>query len=345
MKIGLYIISALLFVIATAVAVYMINPGTYSFDAFGIHLPNLPLSIWIAIPVALLAIFSILHMIVYGTKAYLNNKKWKNDAKRVEDTVYWSLIKEPTVVDFAHDDLKKSIALLFNSTLQLKDYDTSELTPKIKDTLKVVRDIENGKFIDLSRVKFAKHLSEDNELVILNHKNHLNEEANFALKVLDFKDKYPKEVYDLALDKAVETQDFYTLKKYAKELGKERFFKLLNRIDKKNDLGFNQEILLDFLKNYDFDCKDYLRLVEKLLEQFNPDENLKIFKEFVSKDEDATSAYLYLLFRYELLDKVEDILDEHDKDEYKAFRALLILKRNKHNFKVFDFINEENACK
>ena len=345
MKIGLYTIAAILFVIATAIAVYMINPGTYSFDAFGIHLPSLPLSIWIAIPVALLAVFSILHMIVYGTKVYLNNKKWKSDAKKVEDAVYWSLIKEPTEVNFAHQDLKRNIALLFHSTLDVKEYDASELTPKIKETLKTIKEIENGKFIDLSRVKFAKHLSEDNEIVIQNHKNHLQEDPNFAIKVIDFKDKYPKEVYELALDKAVETQDFYTLKKYAKELGKERFFKLLSRVTKKDMLGLSVDILKDFINNYELDCKDYLRLAEKLLEIFTPDENLKLFKELVEKDEKALSAYLYLLFRYELLDKVEDILQEHEDDEYKAFRALLILKRNKHNFKIFDFINEENACK
>ncbi len=345
MKIGLYMISALLFVIATAIAVYMINPGTYSFEAFGVHLPSLPVSVWVAIPVALLALFSILHMIVYGTKAYLNIKKWRNDAKKVEDVVYWSLIKEPTEVNFTHDELKRNIALLFHSTLNVKEYDASELPAKIKETLKVIKEIEAGKFIDLSRVKFAKHLSENNEIIMQNYKNHLEEEPNFALKVIDFKEKYPQEIYELALDKAALTQDFFTLKKYAKELGKKRFFTLFERVSKKENLGLSIDMLRSFLEHYDLECKDYLKIAEKVLELFNPDENLELFKSFVTKDEDAVSGYLYLLFRYELLDKVEDILDEHGKDEYKAFRALLILKRNKHNFKVFDFINEENACK
>jgi len=345
MRIGLYTISALLFVIATAIAVYMVNPGTYSFDAFGIHLPSLPISVWIAIPVALLALFSILHIAVYGTKAYFSNKKWKSDAKKVEDAVYWSLIKEPTEVDFTHNELKRNIALLFHSTLNVKEYDASELTPKIKDTLKVIKEIENGKFVDLSRVKFTKHLSENNEIIIQNHKNHLEQDANFALKVLDFKDKYPAEVCELALDKVAQTQDAFMLKKYAKELGKKRFFVFLQRVNKKENLGLSMDMLKGFLKYYELECKDYLKLAEKLLELFNPDDNLYLFKELTDKDENAVSGYLYLLFRYELLDKVEDILDEHGDDEYKAFRALLILKRNKHNFKVFDFINEENACK
>ncbi len=347
MKIGLYILAAILFVVATAAGVYMLTPQSYklSIDTLGLDLPSLPIAVWIAIPVALFAIFSILHMMFYGTKVYLKNKKWQSDAKKVEDTIYWSLIKEPTEINFANNELKRNISLLFNSTLNVKDYNLLDLTPKIKETLKVIKEIEDGKFVNLNSVKFAKHLSENNEIKIKNFKNRLNEDKDFAIEVIDFKDKYPKEIISLAYDKLVENKDFFTLKKYAKELGKERFFKLLNRVNKKNNLGFSSEILKGFIENYDFDCKDYLKLAQKLLEELNPEDNLKLFKELIQKDEDAIPAYLYILFRYELLDKVKDILDEHENHEYKAFRALLALKRNKHNLKVTDLINEENACK
>jgi hypothetical protein len=345
MKVGLYIVSALLFIIATAVAVYMLNPGSYSFDAFGLHMPKLPIAVWIAIPVALLAIFSVLHMLYYGTKVYFANKKWKSDAKRVEDAIYWSLIKEPTGVNFAHDELKKSVSLLSKSVLNVKDVDSLNITDKLKDALSIIKKIENGEYVDLKKAKFAKHLSENNELEIKNEFNHIESDPSYALKIIDFKDKYSKDLVEVALDKVVEYQDFFTLKKYAKDLGKNRFFKLLNRVTKDEKLGFSLDMLKSFISNYKLNCKDYFKLAEVSVDMFDPDSNLATFKEFATKDENALSGYLFLLFKYEMIDKAKDILDEHSEDEYKAYRALYTLKKSKHNFKLPDIINADNACK
>jgi len=345
MKVGLYIVSALLFIIATSVAVYMINPATYAFEAFGINLPKLPIAVWVAIPVALLAIFSVLHMMYYGTKVFFANKKWKADAKRVEDAIYWSLIKEPTGVNFIHDELKKSASLLSKSNLDVKDLDSLNVTEKLRDAAVVISKIKNGEYVDLKKVKFAKHLSDNNEIELQNEFNHINSDASYALKIIDFRDKYSNDVLQAALDKAVETQDFYTLKKYAKDIGKDRFFKLLSRVNSEENLGFSLEMLKSFVANYNLNCKDYYKLAEVSITKFDPDENLATFKEFSTKDEDALAAYLFLLFKYEMIDVAKDILDEHSEDEYKAFRALFALKKSKHNFKLPDIINANNACK
>jgi len=345
MKVGLYIVSALLFIIATSVAVYMINPGTYAFEAFNINLPKLPIAVWVAIPVALLAIFSVFHMLYYGTKVFFANKKWKNDAKRVEDAIYWSLIKEPTGVNFAHEELKKSASLLSKSNLEVKDLDSLDITEKLRDAVVTINKINSGEYIDLKKVKFAKHLGENNEIELKNEINHINAEPAYALKVIDFRDKYSNDILQIALDKAVETQDFFTLKKYAKDIGKDRFFKLLSRVEGKDDLGFSLDMLKSFVSNYNLNCKDYYKLAEVSVNKFDPDANLATFKEFATKDEDALAGYLYLLFKYEMIDRAKDILDEHNEDEYKAYRALYALKKSKHNFKLPDFINEDNACK
>ena len=345
MKVGLYIVSALLFIIATSVAVYMINPGTFSFEAFGINLPKLPIAVWVAIPVALLAIFSVLHMLYYGTKVFFANKKWKADAKRVEDAIYWSLIKEPTGVNFVHDELKKSASLLSKSTLDVKDLDSLDITEKLRDAATVINKIKAGEYVDLKKVKFAKHLSDNNEIELKNELNHIKVDPAYALKIIDFRDKYSNDIVQAALDKAVETQDFFTLKKYAKDIGKDRFFKLLSRVNKEDNLGFSLDMLKSFVSNYNLNCKDYYKLAEVSVDKFDPDENLETFKEFSSKDEDALAGYFFLLFKYEMLDRAKDILDEHSEDEYKAYRALYALKKSKHNFKLPDIINVDNACK
>jgi len=345
MKAGLYLVASILFIIAVVVATYMINPSTYSFDVFGIHLPSLPIAVWVTLPVAVLAVFSFLHILFYGTRSFFSVKKLKNDINKVDEVLYWSLIKEPTHIKFNNRDLENKIGLLFNSYIDVVDSENLKTTDKLKDVVKIIKKIESGKFVDLKREKFAKHLNQNNSIVIQNEINHINEDEKYALKVVDFKDKYNDKIVQKALDKIVETQDFYTLKKYAKDITKDRFFKLLGRVQKDNLLGLNIDILKSFMDSYNLDCKDYYRCADAVFKFLEPEKNLEIFKEYAKKDDKATAGYLYLLFRYEMLDKVKEVLDEHSNDDYKAYRGLLTLKRAKHNIKLDDFINEDNACR
>ncbi len=346
MKIGLYTVFALLFVIATSVAVYMVNPATFSFDVFGIHLPKLPVAVWVAIPVALLAIASILHMAFYSTKNFFSIRKWRSDAKKVEDSVYWSLIGEPNVVNYANDDMRKSIAMLSEATLTPLSVESSDLSVKIKEVAKAIMKINSGEYIDLKSQKFSKHLSDNNYLKEKNDFNHIDADPAFALKVIDFKDKYSDSLVEVALDKAAQTQDFFTLKKYAKELGKERFFKVLDRaINSQKDLGLNLDMLKSFISEYDLDCKEYYKVAKVALSRFEPDDNLDMFKEYANSDEDAMPSYIYLLFKYEMLDKVKDILDESSEDEYRAFKAFYTLKKGKYNYKIDDVVTVDNICR
>ncbi len=344
MKAGLYLISAILFVIAVAVAAYMINPGYYSFDVFGIHMPSLPIALWIALPVALLAIFSLLHILFYGAKSYFTTKKWKSDAKKVEDAIYWSLIKEPQDVHFANEELRKGAGILAKSYIEPLSTEDLQISERIRQSAKIVQKIENGEFVDLKKEKIGKHISNENPLYLQNEKNHINANPKYALKVLDFKERYPQELVSLALDKLVATQDLFTIKKYAKEIRKERFLKLLERLKEDKETKVTFDIIKSFIQTYNLNCKEYIKVVKFLLEKFDPDNNLELLSALSKKDEDALPAYIYLLFRYEMLDKVKEILDEHSEDEYKAFRALYLLKKQKHNFKLSDFINEENSC-
>ncbi|HHH20353.1 MAG TPA: hypothetical protein ENK87_00335 [Nitratifractor sp.] len=119
----------------------------------------------------------------------------------------------------------------------------------------------------------------------------------------------------------------------------------MDRVDADDNLGLSIELLKDFIAEYDLDCKEYYKLSLVCHEIFEPDANLSLFKELSSKDEDATSGYLYLLFKYEMLDKAKEVLEEHSADEFKAFRALQTLKKSKYNFKSGDILTLDNICK
>jgi len=345
MKIGLYIVFSLLFIAALVVGVYMINPATYSFELFGIHMPMLPVAVWIAIPVGLIVIASVLHMLFHSTKSFIVSRRLKSDVRKLEDTLYWSLIKEPTVTNFSNEDFTKASALLFGSYVEPINLDVPDISLRLKEVAKVIKRIADGEYVELKMQKFTKHLSEDNPIKIQNEKNHIQSSGEYALKVVDFADKYSEELVTLALDKIVETQDFYTLKKYAKLIGKERFLKLLERAQRESDLELNSELLKSFIDEYQLECRDYYTIAKVVLEKFEPDNSLALFKELSGESEEATPGYLYLLFKYEMIDKAKEILEEHDTHEYKAFRALLTLKKGKYNFKSGDILTVDNICK
>jgi len=345
MRIGLYTLFSLVFIIAVAVGVYMINPASVSFDVLDIHMPKLPIAVWISIPVALLAVASILHMTFYGTKNFFAFRKWKSDIKKLEDSIYWSLIKEPTQSNYSHNELKEAASILAHSYIETVDSDLSDVSVKFKEIVKVINRIKDGEYVDLKTQKFAKHLSDNNPIVIQNEINHIKSDDKYALKVVDFRDKYSNELVQVALDKVVESKDFYTLKKYAKDIGKDRFLKLLNRVENGEDIGFSLDMLKSFIQNYNLSCEDYYTIVKVALNSFDPDENLSYFKELSENDDEAITSYLYLLFKYEMLDKVDEILDEHNPQDYKAFRALYILKKEKQNITADDIITVDNFCK
>ncbi len=345
MKIGLYIALALLFIIATAVSTYMVNPGTFSFDVFGIHMPKLPIALWVAIPVALFAIASVLHIVYYSAKNFFAVRRLRGDAKKLEDSVYWSLINEPTNISYSNEDMRKSAAMLSEAILTPLSVESQDISVRIREVAKVIKRINSGEYVDLKSQKFAKHLSENNIIIEKNNFNRLDSDPSFALKVVDFKDKYSDSLVEVALDKVIENEDLYTLKKYAKLLGKERFFKLLNRaVNSKDDIGLNLEMLKGYISEYDLDCKDYHKISIISHGKFEPDDNLELFKDLANKDEAAMPSYIYLLFKYEMLDKVKDILEESSEDEFKAFRAFYTLKKSKYNYKIDEIVTIDNIC-
>ena len=78
--------------------------------------------------------------------------------------------------------------------------------------------------------------------------------------------------------------------------------------------------------------------------RFSPDENLKLFKAYAGKYNKAQTAYLYLLFDYEMIEKAGEYLNEHDPHEFMRFRALFDLKKEHTKYKITDLMNIKHIC-
>ena len=342
MRLGTYFFSGLVFIAIATGVTYFFYPGYHSLTVLGVTI-NLPVALWMALPLLLLFLLTLLHMTYHGTRGYFQRRKWVRDAEELKEALYWSLLQEPKEHHFSMPKMKEGAPLLNVSRIQVVG-NIHGLSDKLMQTIEWVKKIENGEYVDLRSKKVERFLSKENPLMIRNQINRIAHERGFAEDVLQARESYDPSVAERALDVMVEREDLYKLKRFLPMMEKKHLFTLLGRIDRKEDIGFSPEMARVFTAHFPLECPDYIRLLRTALRRFTPDENLALFKELAKEKESAQSAYLYLLFEYEMLDEAEKFLEEHGENEFKPFRALLILKREKHHFRIDDLIDADIAC-
>jgi len=344
MRLGLYIIASIILMAIVGVFVYMINPGNYSYNELGFPI-ELPIALWIVLPMFVLMLASLLHMMFYGTKNFFKFKKWENDTNTLDDAFYWALLNEPKTHKFNLPQLKESASFLSvaNITLTGKVDKASE---KLKEALEIVTLIQSGEYVDLKMKRLARVLSPSNPLVKQNILNRLNHDENFAVEVIQDKLAYDESVYNIALEKFVETTTFPKAQKHIDVFDKQSFLTLLQRVNSENDLDLNKEILDQFIVGLQesLSCGDYLKIATMMMNQLSPDENLMLWREYEGKYQKAEIAYLYLLFEYEMVEKAGEYLNEHEEEDFKRFRALYDLKKEHKKYKITDLMNIRHIC-
>ena len=324
--------------------IYTINPSEYSLTLSGIPV-SLPIAVWVMIPMFLLMVASILHMMFYGAKNFFQFKKWEKDSNNLNNALYWSLLNEPKAHKFNLPNLKETASVLQVSSLKV-DGTVEGVSEKIQSALNIISEIEHGKCVDFKEKKIAKFLSNDNPLVIKNHLNCLEKDESFVEEVLQQKDKYPKEVFDKALEIFSNSATFYKARKYSKVFDRENFIRLIGRVTRDDDLGLTVSILDEFISDLsaELKCSDFLYIANITKKQLSPDENLKLFKGYDQTYPKAKTAYLYLLFDYEMIEQAGEYLDEQDPDEFIRFRAFYDLKKQHAKYKITDLMNIKHIC-
>jgi hypothetical protein len=140
-------------------------------------------------------------------------------------------------------------------------------------------------------------------------------------------------------------EEISRVSKYLSFLDKSHLEILLERADRREEIGLSPKTLRIFIERMELECPDYIRIMKTTLRRFTPDENLQFFGRLAEEKEKAQNAYLYLLFEYEMIDRVQKFLEEHDEMEFKPFRALLALKKEKFNFRIDELLDPEIACR
>jgi len=342
MRLGLYIFAALTLMGITAALTYAINPNNYIVEFMGVNF-NLPVAVWVLLPMGILLLFTAIHMIYYSMKSFFKLKKWQKDASSLDDALYWSLVNEPKEQKYMMDELKGSAVLLGKSSLTVHD-GVDGLNARLSRVLNIIDKIKNGEYVDLKENKMSKVFSEGNQYLIQNRKNRLKNDMDFVEEVMKSSSLYSKEVQKTALDIFARKESFSKAQKYAKLFDAENLHVMLSRVVYEEDMGLTAEILNEFVSMLKLNCTDFVKIANVTKRVFSPAQNLALFKEYQSKYPKAQEAYLYLLFDYELIDEASAYLDEHEAHEFLKFRAFNELKKSQKKFKLEDLVTVNTVC-
>ena len=257
----------------------------------------------------ILLVFTILHLMFYSMRNYFGIKKWQKDAQTLEDALYWSLLREPKELKFLKKEIKSSASLLKKATIEVNG-SLEGASEKVLDALTMIKDINRGEYIDLKERGLVKKISKQNPIFIQNSMNRLDVDNKFAEEVLLDSESYSRECVEKALNLFSSKETFYKAKKFVSLYEINNFFVLVERGIAGENIGMNQDMLNFFIENLTFGCPEYMQLARITSKKFAPDQNLLMFKNIQKDDENASNAYLYLLFEYEMLDAIEEYLDE-----------------------------------
>ena len=342
MRIGLYFFSSLILTGLIGAYVHSRHLGHYTLEVLGTSIP-LPISVWLVLPMLTLLFFTLVHMIVYSMKGYFSMKRWQKDAQTLQDALYWSLLKEPKEHKFLKKEMKSSAALLKKATINVSG-SIEGVSEKVADALMLVKDIDRGEYIDFKEKGLDKKISKKNPIYIQNSINRLDVEPKFVEEVLMSSEQYSDEAVKKALGIFASKETFFKAKKFVSLFDVEHFFVMLKRGVAGEDVGMSMDMIRFFIEKLPFACVEYMQLSRIMMKKFSPDENLQLFHEIQKRDENASNAYLYLLFEYEMLDAIGEFLDENGEHEFIRYRALYTLKRNDSKYKMDILVNSDSVC-
>ncbi len=343
MRIGLYFFSSLILTGIVGAYIHSLALEPHTQRLFGVVFTDVPISVWLVLPMLILLFFTLMHMMFYSMKNYFGIKKWSKDALALQDALYWSILKEPKELKFMKKEIRSSAILLRKATINVSG-SVEGISEKVADALALVKDIERGEYIDLKERKLDKKISKQNPIYIQNTINRLDVDPKFVEEVLLASECYSKETVKKALGLFAAKETFFKAKKFVKLYDIENFFVMIKRGTSGEDIGMNEEMILFFINELPFACVEYMHLAKLTVRKLSPDKNLRFFKALQKNDENASNAYLYMLFEYEMLDAIEEYLEEHVDHEFTRYRALYTLKRNDSKYKMDSLINSDAVC-
>ena len=337
MYIRRYTIASLLFVGLVFAYVYtLVTQNSVGIDLFGIDLPQLPIALWVVVPLLLFYVASVAHMAYYSLAGSWSQRKYKKDYETLVNElrdIYLFTPKES--YDFKTDPYNTLGHAISNVKLEIKESYTNSGNAKLDTILELISQIASGKSADIKKL----NLDKENPLRIKNDLNRLKNGDINSEDILSKSDRYGKAVLKEAYKAFVKTSPLYAIEKYKEHMSKETLMTVLSRINAKEyALEASTEALVALFNEVELNENDYIAASALLSTHMIPDQRIKLFELLSEKDERAMEAYLYTLFDVEMVDKASEILDNAQEDEFVPFRAYRSLREHNQNYNINLFI-------
>ena len=332
-----YIVGSLVLTIIILGYVFSIETGDYQIKILDFEL-TLPTAVWIILPMLTLLLLTIIHIFFYGLKNYFAVKAVTKDSQSIISLINKRLLNETSNLTFQNKNLKEISTILDQLEVSVQDSNFNAENKDLAKTVEQIFLINSGKYITTKELK----LKEDNPLMIINTKNRITLDDNFALEVLKSVNKYSNEIVQFAFFKVVESKSMTSIKKVLPELSVDtNMVKVLLKKDAQQTVEFalEREQILNLVKKVKLSNNELIEIIKDYKNTMAPDQIISLFENISKENEEYTTSYLYVLAEYEMIDKIRDILSNSATNEYISFKALVDLKDAGKNIYSLDALS------
>ena len=328
-----YIGFSLLFILVLGITIFSMEAGYYEVNVFDITL-NLPIVIWVLLPVGVLFVLSLLHLLFYTTLNYCKNKAFIKDETTIVTSIKNFLLQKDEKCKLKTHGYKNIFKILSQLKLDVKDNTFTSTNEELNQTVSLIKDIKSGKYVNEKTLK----LDSNSELAKANLINKINEQIDFSLDVLKKVDLYSEDMVKIAFFNVLENKAMTTIKKvYTNvKLDREMAYKLFLKDIGSIEFGLSKDEILKITKSLNYSKNEYINLAKLYKDVLTPDKLIELFELLSNEVEEATEANLYILCELEMIDKVREILSGYDNNELVAFRALIDLKEAGKQYSLDD---------
>ncbi|MGB2552036.1 LapA family protein [Campylobacter sp. MOP51] len=322
MKTRRFIVYSVIYIVLLGILVYSIDSSDHTFGLLGYSF-TMPLALWVILPVAFFAILCIAHIAYHGFEIYMFKRSIKRD-----ETLYKELAREVLLGLDTNKDFKTELYKAPSQITKIlspwgKHKDEAISDDELESVAKTVKNVINGEVVDLKKFR----LQSTNLLFIQNELNKIEKNSTYFLDVLKDYKEINDEISKKANEKLITTGNFADIKKFNFAKSAEETMTLLERFVKDEIVISNDEIY-ELLDNFKISKAQYNNSAKILIGKITPDALINIFEKLKSSHADAEEAYLYLLFEFQMLDKVREITENSDASEYQNIKILMYLREN-----------------
>lgn len=329
MQLKRYTIASLILILLVGAATYSITSESISFDLLGMHFPNLPIAFWVAVPVAVLYLASVLHMTIYTLVGNFKLRRLNKDHEKMIDALQDALLGVSERNYVYKTDAYKLIGKLIDHSMIIP-YETlrSVGNDKIDEALELMRDVKEKKRVDVKKF----HLANTASISIQNNLNRFERGEIDADSVLSRSESYGEIVCKKAYESYVKSASVGSIMKYKHLFIKSSLLDFVQRINaSENGIIMSNEELVALLSGLKLSSEDWIDVSDVMSKNMLPEQRIRLFEMLSEKNDDAMEGYLFTLYDLQMIDTANEILNNTSKDDYQAFKAYRDLKRaNKH---------------